>query len=858
MQARYPFYWLLSLMLLIGFFSISLIISSQEDVPDEPNIRIIREGNTYLAIQVISEEPAFLNGLNLQVNNVAFPLEESFTVLTDNVFSTIGLSEGQCLIYVLGEDSRQPNSCDDQPTSFTYLGENEVFWHVGDQPQDIVILGEGNIYIGLCTSGSLICEFSYNSPPPTEETQATSTESPTDTPTMPPPPTPTTPPLLTPEQVEQTPPSPTPTQTPVVDDNDGSVEITEIDHITRQGQINDIALHPDGDTLLTGHSNGMLCLWDVSDLSAGITQITCRDSGHGVVHAVAWQPSFQSISTFFASVGNDTVTRIWNFATNILSPTPIELFGHENGHINDVIWNGDGSLLATVGNDDRVFAWDTTTWDRVEDVPMEDPIAITWSVDSRNFVTISQNGVLRLGDITQGIKEYIGSHLGVGIDTDWNQAGNHLASIGEDQVVRLYNSFTNNLTCPNNNCDFVRLAQNIDGLTTVNFSPDGELLAVGANGAVHLYDTQSPNFLLHIFENPDSQITAIDWDPEIEYLYGADDTGTLYAWYVDTSTLLARPSTRIQQVSETPLITNEFGSIPYDIAWNRGGEQIVVVDAQSNLSIWDVNEQENLLIQPLENQPRSVAWSTTRNLIATGTCGPNVVLWDISEIEEPRIRETLVNGLRECITALAFDNNGSLIALGDEAGLIRIWDWQSNTQFPQLNMNNAITDLRWNGEQLSATSVTGQVIVWGKDANRMVEVFCRQPAPSVPLNALAWEASGEYLATGSVEGWISVWNVNGIPEECPGQYGFEDGYLLEANQSEIISLSWNANANQANQLISLDTNSNLFIWDGYTGERLARATLNGTPIIVRWSLDGSRFAIVRNNGNITFWTFSMN
>jgi WD40 repeat protein len=123
----------------------------------------------------------------------------------------------------------------------------------------------------------------------------------------------------------------------------------------RQGWVNTVAFAPDGHTLATGGSDGMVRLWDVAT-----GHQTAELTGHqDEVNTVAFAPNGHTLATGdggFLATGDGRV-RLWDVATGRQTA---ELTGHQ-GEVNTVAFAPNGHTLATGGSDGMVRLWDVAS-----------------------------------------------------------------------------------------------------------------------------------------------------------------------------------------------------------------------------------------------------------------------------------------------------------------------------------------------------------------------------------------------------------------------------------------------------------------------------------------------------------------
>lgn len=139
-------------------------------------------------------------------------------------------------------------------------------------------------------------------------------------------------------------------------EENGTIRIRSLDgqwlHIMDDSNISAsaIALDPEGEILISGHSNGQLNIWDVNH-GERLRSI----SGHSKpIKSLAFSPD----GKWLVSSALDKHPRIWKVSTrgNELFPTFI-LNGHE-GPVNSVAFSPDSRMVATGSDDHTIRLWE--------------------------------------------------------------------------------------------------------------------------------------------------------------------------------------------------------------------------------------------------------------------------------------------------------------------------------------------------------------------------------------------------------------------------------------------------------------------------------------------------------------------
>ena len=171
-------------------------------------------------------------------------------------------------------------------------------------------------------------------------------------------------------------------------------------------------------------------VWDVK---TGREQLTIKDPRDSVI-ASAFSPD----GSFIATGGYDaTVSRIWDASTGRLRR---ELAGHLTC-VNQIVFNGDGTKMASASDDNSVILWDTAKLVVLFRVSGHRGgiMYVAFSPDGKQIATSGFDGQIKLWDATRsGDCRTVGDIAGSARVSSlaFHPSGNLLAAACSDRTVR--------------------------------------------------------------------------------------------------------------------------------------------------------------------------------------------------------------------------------------------------------------------------------------------------------------------------------------------------------------------------------------------------------------------------------------
>jgi WD40 repeat protein len=256
--------------------------------------------------------------------------------------------------------------------------------------------------------------------------------------------------------------------------------------------------------------------------------------------------------------------------------------------------------------------------------------------------------------------------------------------------------------------------------------------------------------------------------------------------------------------------------------------------------VWSVTTQSPLL---------SVAFSPDGSMISTGDGDHTLTLWDATTGEAI---STLSGHLRE-ITAIAWSNDGRMLASGGEAAII--WDIGTLSQIHRFETPGdtwgLLSSLAWSPDDklLAVADIAGQLVVWNVETGSplyVINAFTRDTAGDAQgVTNVAWSPDGSELGTGSHVGMAAIW-------------ASDSGEQLQARElSDRLPDVWVNWTPDGTPLAStLRGNEDVaFLSNIETGEILYQSprSIGENVQTLCWSSDGSMAAILLIDSTLLVW-----
>ncbi len=392
-------------------------------------------------------------------------------------------------------------------------------------------------------------------------------------------------------------------------------------------------------------------------MSERILPVGLISAHYGTVYSVRFSPDGRSV----AAASQDKRASVWDVATGHRRFT---LLGHTN-EVNCIAFSPDGKTLATASEDGTVRLWDAATgafretiWKYTTEI-----CTLAFNPTNSQLACGAQDGRLTVWDCATS-RQVAAKMSGGKVDhVVFSADGKRLVRASSDGTVRVFEAFG----------AFEAIATfQVPDPTYVNFSHDGQLLAVGHFYGVRVYRIRSKELI--------AQIRIAGWHVR-SVLFTPDD-----------SALLTAGDTPVFIDLKTGTSWDPFGapSSLWCVEFSPDNKLAATGDADGKVILWDCSGRLGLDHAELDVPAGSSAARLTiapdgRKLAvaADGAAGKDqpgrgeVAIWDTSLSPPKPVLQFASSGSGRSFRDVAFAPDGNTIAYAEnekERGRVRVVD----------------------------------------------------------------------------------------------------------------------------------------------------------------------------------------
>ncbi|WP_404789143.1 hypothetical protein [Altericista sp. CCNU0014] len=514
-----------------------------------------------------------------------------------------------------------------------------------------------------------------------------------------------------------------------------------------------IAFSPDGNCLALGDSNGEISLRSATD-----GELLSSWRGHeGVMCGMAFSPNGQLLAT-----ASCHIVKLWQIEERIAagvshsvggldgqSPQSagqlLNIWTDHTGWIRQLAFSPDGSLLATVGNEDQTLRlWEIETGNCRHILTGHQGPVLSCAFHPSQPVIVSGSGdqTLKFWDTIAGdcLQTWTGQNHHIW-SIAFNPEGQILATGDGGGTIKLWHSDTGNC--------YGALTGHIGLIYSLSMSLNGQMMASSASDAtVRVWDLQTGQ-CQRVLQEHTNDVFDVAFSPNGNTLVSGSFDHTVKFW--DTQQWHCRRTWRGY--------SNGFCA-----AAELSGDRLLTGSSDGYIRFWDVQTGRCARqIRAHQGFAWSVAVSPAERWLATGGEDAAIKLWNLETGQCCKV----LKGHLSAVRAIAFNARSlsinpnelaGLLASGSSDGTVKLWDLSTGTCLRTFQGHRSrIWGLAMHpdGHTIASGSFDHTVRIWQPDREDCLQVL---EGHTHWIWGVAFSPDGTKLATASGDHTIKIWD----------------------------------------------------------------------------------------------------
>ncbi|MDY7006002.1 MAG: GUN4 domain-containing protein [Cyanobacteriota bacterium] len=363
------------------------------------------------------------------------------------------------------------------------------------------------------------------------------------------------------------------------------------------------------------------------------------------------------------------------------------------------------------------------------------------------------------------------------------------------------------------------------GVKDINFSPDGEYLAIAEiNGTILLQQLLNPYSIQ--LKSHEKEVLCVKFSPNGKHLATAGKEGIIRLWNLQGQ--------QINQFKSNQGAVNQ-------IRFSPDGKYFATV-AENGVQLWNISRQTRSRSGTSSLKQRNIhsSWKTTVSFTRDGECiavsvRENIVrLWKGLKRQPTELKANYIEEF--ALTDVKMSWSGKYLLCISKKGIVRLWDFPKRQLFDWETEQTEIKNICFspNDRYIATAGADGITKIWELSGKLLTQFHADRNS----VKALSFTSDGKQIATVGADGTIRTWNI--FPKQQT---------QWKTQQGRVLSVSFSLSG----KIATGGEDGSVKIWN-LSGQILNQwKSGRGRLTSISFSPDG-KYLVTAGRNNISIWS----